>query len=178
MPFTRRNAAKLLAGWAVLGALPRVASAQVGRGGTPASFHFSFNFVGAPDTEAVAFQEVSGDSLELDFEVQSEGDKSRFVHVLPKGVKHPNLVLKRGIAARDSEVVNWCQTALDSDLSAPIMTRDLQVSLIDAEGLVLRVWKFHKAWPVKWQASLIAPDHHEIAIETVSLAYVTLLRSQ
>ncbi len=46
-----------------------------------------------------AFQEVGGLEAEIEVETVVEGGENRFVHRLPKPVKHPNLSLKRGLAS-------------------------------------------------------------------------------
>lgn len=172
MPLTRRTAARILAGGVLVGAMPRDASAQIGQDGAlPVGFYFSFSFVDAPDTVAAAFQEFGGISSNADAKVEGEDGENRFTHTLPKGAKLADLVLKQGVAARDSEIVKWCQAALESDVSAAIMPRDIHISLRNSDGHASATWQVHKAWPVSWRISGTAPDSNEIAIETLSLRY-------
>jgi phage tail-like protein len=70
----------------------------------PTAFHFVLR-VGSGLTPAV-FQEVSGISAEMEPESVNEGGDNRFVHQLPKAVKHTRLTLKRGSVAVDSELVH------------------------------------------------------------------------
>lgn len=174
---TRRNAVGLLAGSGVLGALPGIASAQVAQGAAAAvSFDFRVNFVDAPPADALAFQEVSGISVQAG-EPVGEGGENRFVHSTPQRPKYENLVLRRGITSLDSPFVKWCQAALEGNPGDPIAPRDVHVSLDDAGGSAIRVWQFSSAWPVKWQVSSLAGDGGEIAIEAVELAYAYFRRA-
>ena len=50
----------------------------------------------------------------MDVETVTEGGENRFVRQLPKGTKHSNLSLKRGIASMDSPLVIWCKATLES----------------------------------------------------------------
>ena len=69
----------------------------------PSAFYFKVVFgttLGLTDT---SFQEVSGIGAEVEVETVSEGGENRYQHKLPKGIKHPNLELKRGIASMASQ---------------------------------------------------------------------------
>lgn len=179
MLFTRRNAAKWLGGGAALSILPGIARAQdIRNGASQVAFYFSVNFAGALDTDAVAFMEVGGISAEMGVIIEDEGGENRFVRALPRGVKNPTLVLTRGVAAIDSAFVKWCKSVLESDqLAAPIVTRDINVSLLDNNGAALRSWQFRDAWPAKWQISPIVSDNRDVALERVSLSYARSRRS-
>ena len=105
-----------------------------------------------PRKEDGAFQEVSGLEAEMELETVVEGGENRFVHRLPKPVKHPNLVLKRGIASDSSQLVTWCQSTSSRTTSpGAIAPRDIVVCLRDEEGDPLRSWSIGNAFPVKWQ---------------------------
>ena len=73
----------------------------------PGTFSFSINVTGANADEAAQFQEVSGLEAEIEVETVIEGGENHFVHKLPKSAKHPNLVLKRGIAPKKSMLTTW-----------------------------------------------------------------------
>ena len=66
----------------------------------PSGFHFKVEFIGVDgmntDTEQ-RFQEVSGLSFEVETEPLREGGENRFEYKLPKRIKYPNLILKRGL---------------------------------------------------------------------------------
>jgi phage tail-like protein len=60
----------------------------------PAAFYFTVTFGNGVQVPDASFSEVSGISLEMETEAVVEGGENRFVHQLPKGIKHPNLELK------------------------------------------------------------------------------------
>lgn len=118
-----------------------------------------------------SFQEVTGIGPEIETEDVVEGGENRFVHQLPKAVKHPKLVLKRGIAKMDSPLVGWCISILEGDLSAPIKTKELGVMLLNENGDPLRAWYFANAYPVHWEFDSFNSTKNEVAIETIELTY-------
>ena len=136
----------------------------------PSAFHFKVNFSGARD-EDTSFQEVSGIGSEIDFQETVEGGENRFVHRLPKGVKHPLLSLKRGIAGVNSPLVEWCIAVLEGDFLKPIETQQVKVYLLDETQSPLRGWSFANAYPVKWEIDSLNSTKNEVAIETIDLSY-------
>jgi len=84
------------------------------------AFYFKVAFAATSNSEDTSFQEVSGIGSEMETEDLAEGGENRFSHRLPKSVKHPKLVLKRGIAVMDSPLVVWCQDVLDGAFISPI----------------------------------------------------------
>ena len=143
----------------------------------PVVFHFAVSVDGATANEDGAFQEVSGLEAEIEVETVVEGGENRFAHRLPKAVKHPNLVLKRGIASDSSQLVAWCKGVFENDLAQAIAPRGIVVSLRDSEGDPLRSWSIGNAWPVKWRVEGFGAMKNEIAIESMEFAYNTLKRT-
>jgi phage tail-like protein len=142
----------------------------------PVAFHFTVAVDGAGDDVDAAFQEVSGLEAEMEVESVVEGGENRFVHRLPKAVKHPNLVLKRGVAPSGRGLAQWCAEVLEKDFSAPIKPRGVTVSLCDEDGDPLRTWAIAGAFPVKWSVGGFDAMKNAMAIETIELAYRTLKR--
>ena len=136
----------------------------------PPAFYFKLVFAGAPDGDT-SFQEVSGIGSEIDFQETVEGGENRFVHRLPKGVKHPLLSLKRGIADINSPLVKWCIAVLEGDFVKPIETQEVKVYLLDENHSPLRGWSFANAYPVKWEIDSLNSTKNEVAIETIDLSY-------
>ncbi len=134
------------------------------------AFHFRVEFAHTPGLDA-AFQEVSGIGPEMETEDVAEGGENRFVHRLPKTVKHPRLVLKRGIGAVASPLVKWCKTVLENDFATPVKPTSVLVTLLDENGLPLRVWSFLNAFPVKWEVDAFNSTKNEVAIESIELSY-------
>lgn len=137
----------------------------------PAAFHFSVTFGSNPKDADAAFREVSGIGPEVETETVNEGGQNGFVHVLPKAIKHPRLVLKRGIAASDSRLMKWCQAVLEGGFVKPIEPLLVHVFLLDQEGDPLRCWSVENAWPVKWEVDGFQSTRNEVAMEKIELAY-------
>jgi len=140
----------------------------------PAAFYFRVSGLGK-DT---AFQEVSGIVAEMTTEPYREGGENRFEYALPNGVEHPNLVLKRGIAAVDSTLVTWCKDVLEGALTKPLKARSVYVKLLDEKGDPLRAWSFGQAYPVKWEVEAFSSTKNQVAIESVELAYTYSYRTK
>ena len=84
-------------------------------------------FGGPQETVDTSFMEVSGISSEIDVEQVVEGGENRFVHQLPKGIKHPNLEMKRGIAPMTSPLVKWCKAVMEKDFIESIESKAIRV---------------------------------------------------
>jgi phage tail-like protein len=123
-----------------------------------------------------SFQDVSGIGTQMETESVVEGGENRYVHTLPKSVKHSNLVLKRGIASLTSPLVIWCKATLEAGLAIPVMTQLILVSLLDESGLPLRVWTFENAYPVQWEVDPFNSTKNEVALEKVTLCYTGSMR--
>jgi hypothetical protein len=105
------------------------------------------------------FSEVSGLVVEVETEDYQEGGVNDYVHKLPKGIKYPNLVLKRGITDSD-ELWKWHE----------------DVVLLDSEGNVKRTWTFEDVYPIKWTGPDFKADNSTVAIESLELVHKGLIR--
>ena len=143
----------------------------------PVAFSFEVVLKGANAGGDNAFQEVSGLESEMDVETVHEGGENRFVHRLPKSVKHPNLVLKRGIANGNGGLVEWCREVLEGGLITPIKPIDIDVNLLNEKGEPSVSWSIRSAWPIKWSISSFDAEKNALAIETIELAYNEITRS-
>lgn len=142
----------------------------------PPAFYFSVSFGGASRDADGSFQEVSGIGAELETETVVEGGENRFQYQLPKAVKHPRLVLKRGVASLGSRLVTWCRDVLEGDLMLPLKLRTVHVHLLDEKGEPLRSWSFENAYPVKWDVEPFQSNKSEVALEKIELAYLVSKR--
>ncbi len=135
------------------------------------SFYFKVAISGDSSKTDAAFQEVSGLSKELGVEDVVCGGENRFKYRLPTITTYPNLVLKRGIVIADSPLVEWVQLTLDSGMSKPIKTKNINVILMDEQSQPSMQWNFNKAYPVKWAATDLKSQDNTLLIETIELAY-------
>jgi len=134
------------------------------------AFHFKVIVAGILG-EDTSFQEVRGIGSELDTEEVAEGGENRFVHRLPKIMKHPELELKRGNAKLNSPLVGWCRSVLESDFSSPLAPKTISVYLLDQDGGPIRGWSFANAYPLKWEIDDFKSTKNEVVIETLVLSY-------
>lgn len=140
----------------------------------PVAFHFKVEFpwMGVK----TSFQEVSGIGWQMVTEDVSEGGENRFVHKLPKRVKHQNLVLKGAVAQDDSPLVDWCRSVLEGEFIEAVTTMPVTVMLLDEERCPVRTWSFVDSYPVKWEVAPFVGSKNELAIETIELNYSTATR--
>jgi phage tail-like protein len=133
----------------------------------PAAFYFSITFDGTKNS----FREVSGIAPEMETESVVEGGENRYVLALPKAVKHPKLVLKRGIAPASSPLVRWCKTTLEGGLAIAVAPKLVQLTLLNALGNPLRMWSFANAYPVKMEIEGFNAMRNEVAVEKIEMSY-------
>lgn len=144
----------------------------------PVAFHFSVYFAGSsPSIPDAAFSEVSGLETGMELEPVVEGGENRFVHQLPKPIKQGRLVLKRGLADTSSGLVTWCKDTLERGLAARIEPRAMIIKLLDETGSPVASWVFGGVFPVKWSVGSLDAMKNDIAIETIELSYLTLVRN-
>lgn len=141
------------------------------RGYPPPAFYFAVSIGNGSKIDDTAFSEVSGISSEFETEAVVEGGENRFVHQLPKQVKHGQLELKRGIARMSSPLAAWCKKTLEGEFAKMIELQTVIVKLTGANGQVLRVWQFNDAYPIKWSVDPFSSTKNEVAVEKISLAY-------
>ena len=137
----------------------------------PSAFYFKVVFAATLGMTDTSFQEVTGITSQIETVPVVEGGENRYVHKLPKGVSHPNLVLKRGIAEMDSPLVVWCRSILEGDFVAPIVPMPLLVMLMNENKVPIRTWSFANTYPVKWEVDSFNSTKNQVAIETIELSY-------
>lgn len=137
----------------------------------PPAFHFKVVFSATRGRFDTSFQEVSGIGSELETEDVVEGGENRYVHRLPTKVKHPKLVLKRGIAEINSPLVRWCRSIFEGDFIEPIAPKPVLVFLLNEQRVPIRAWFFANAYPVGWEMESLNSTKNEVAIEKIELSY-------
>ncbi len=142
----------------------------------PVAFCFELN-IGGISGDA-AFKEASGLEMEMTTEEVACGGENRFKYRLPGVMKFNNLVLKRGLIAKDSQLSSWFENLFKSGLNSLVKPKDIELSLLgidqdddEKERTVLSKWSFVNAYPVKWRASEFDSMKNELVIETIEFAY-------
>ena len=143
------------------------------------AFHFKVVFSGTGGTwEDTAFKDVSEFGAKVETETISEGGESGEKYIVPKGVKYKNLVLKRGIAGSDSELVQWCKSVIEGNFNTPISLMQISLQLLDEAHEPVRVWTFYDAYPVSWDIEAFSAMENKVAIEKIEFCYHSMKREQ
>jgi phage tail-like protein len=125
------------------------------------------------DVELGRFMECKGLVVELEIEEIQEGGENQFVHKLPKGLKWPNITLKRGVT-ETNDLFEWMEESSGIKFSANgsrLRRRTGRVSLVNAAGETLRTWEFDGAIPVKWTGPEFNASTNAVATETLEIAH-------
>jgi phage tail-like protein len=133
----------------------------------PVGFYFGLSFNGID----AAFQEVSGISKELAVEEVACGGQNNFKYKLPTVTTSQNLVLKRALVPKGSQLVAWCKSCIDQSFATPITPMDVSVSLFNTDSTLCMMWTFYAAYPVKYAISDLKSQEDGLAIESIELAY-------
>lgn len=150
-------------------------SSQQGRNEPLIGFNFQVSFAATPQTAQPGadsfFSRVSGIGGRREVELFREGGVNDRVYRLPKGMVYDNLILERGLLARDSELATWCFQNLTMPTSG-VEPRAVVVSLLDYDSQTqTMVWAFYDCIPVRWSVSAFRADASILAIETLELSY-------
>ena len=135
----------------------------------PAKQELSYNAIWFKLTidhrEVGYFSEVSGLSAEIEVMSFNEGGRNDFVHKLPTRMKHPNLVLKRGVT-RTKDMEDWF---LDSWMGP--RRKAVSLTMINEAGQPVRGWSFAQAYPVKWTGPNFNSGQATSAVEAIEVAH-------
>lgn len=112
------------------------------------------------------FTEVSGLQAETELMEVAEGGVNGYVHQLPKRIKYPPLVFKRGIT-NSSELWDWYASAS----IGKITRKSGSVILHNQAGKELCRWNFFESYPVKWSGPDLNASSNGVAIETLQLVH-------
>ena len=132
----------------------------------PTAFYFHIRFLDVEDMES-SFQEVTGLNVNVGAAEFEEGGDNQFIHNTPTPPNYENLVLKRCLMY-NSKFDQWCRNALEDFNFDP---RDMQLSLIGANGEIQASWLIAGAFPIAWELSSLNNTDSHLAIETLTLKY-------
>ena len=111
------------------------------------------------------FTEVSGLSSELEVMTYNEGGKNDGVHKLPTRMKHPNLVLKRGVTT-----VKDLQAWLEDSFQGPTR-KEITLTMYNQQLEKVRTWSFKNAYPVKWTGPSFNAAQNTVATEAIEIVH-------
>lgn len=118
------------------------------------------------------FSEITGLDSEIEVESFTEGGKNNGMHYFPTAVRHPRLVLKRGIV--DYEMYSWFAEVVRSirfrETAAPAR-KPITVSVPDDDGNEAVRWDFVDCLPVKWTGPSLNTSSSSVAVETIEFVY-------
>ncbi|HEV3412115.1 MAG TPA: phage tail protein [Puia sp.] len=130
-------------------------------------FHFLVTFELSPIPIDMTFQEVSGLSVEAQYDPYKSGGQNGFEYRLPVRPKYSDLVLKRGYPLV-SGISAWMIDAFENYNYQPT---NLVIALLDEEHIPVSSWYVINALPVKWDLSSFNAEESRLAIETMTLRY-------
>jgi phage tail-like protein len=111
------------------------------------------------------FTEVSGLASEIEVMTFNEGGKNDGVHKLPTRMKHPNLVLKRGVTAV-KDLQQWAQESFMGP-----ERKEITLTMYNEQLEKIRIWSFKNAYPVKWTGPSFNAGQNAVATETIEIAH-------
>ena len=116
------------------------------------------------------FTEVSGLSIQTEYDTIKEGGENNFEHRLPKGTKSSDITLKRGLI--DSILLDWYSDVINGTIER----KNGSIILCDRfnckdESHRFVEWQFYEAYPVKWEGAAFNASSNTIASETLVLTH-------
>ena len=111
------------------------------------------------------YTEVSGLSAEIETLTYNEGGRNDFVHKLPTRMKHPNLVLKRGVTGV-KDLQQWC---LESFMGPD--RKEITLTMYNQQLQKVRTWSFKNAYPVKWTGPQFNASQNTVATEAIEIVH-------
>ena len=117
------------------------------------------------ETPTGYYTEVSGLTAEIETMSYNEGGRNDAVHKLPTRMKHPNLVLKRGVTTV-KDLQEWL---LDSFMGPD--RKEITLTMYNQQIETVRVWSFKNAYPVKWTGPTFNAAQSTLATESIEIVH-------
>jgi len=137
--------------------------------GVTAGVFGAFRFLVELDGVAVAgFSEVQGLEAETEMEEYREGGVNGYVHRMPKGIRHPRIVMRRGMTA-SAALWEWYDNHAQGAIARA--RKNGSIILYKPDGEELCRWNFTEAYPVKWSGPSLNAMSSDTAIESVELVH-------
>ncbi|MEP7120322.1 MAG: phage tail protein [Byssovorax sp.] len=128
------------------------------------TFHFTVEWSG----RRIGFSEVTGLTQENKPIEYRDGSFPEYSSIKMPGMRtFSNIVLKRGVVARDNDFFQWLSTVKMNTVER----RNLVISLRNEDLQPVMVWNVSNAFPVKVEGPQLKASANEVAIETIELAH-------
>ena len=111
------------------------------------------------------YTEVSGLTAEIEVMSYNEGGRNDSVHKLPTRMKHPNLVLKRGVTT-----VKDLQAWMEDSFMGPTR-KEITLTMYNQRLEKVRTWSFKNAYPVKWTGPNFNSAQNTLATEALEIVH-------
>lgn len=123
---------------------------------------------------SVSFAEVSGLDTETQVIEYRHGDSPVFSPIkMPGLAKVGNVTLRKGIFVNDNRFWDWYREIKMNTISR----RTVVINLLNENGEPKMTWTLNQAWPTKIIGTDLESQANEVAIETLEVAYETLVVS-
>lgn len=124
------------------------------------------------DDTSVSFQEVDGLDSETQVIEYRHGNNPSFYPIKMPGLgRVGNVTLRKGIFVNDKKFWDWYGEIKMNT----IKRRTVVISLLDQDAAPKMTWTLNNAWPTKVTGTDLKSEGNEVAVETVEVAYETLL---
>ena len=134
-------------------------------------FYFS---VQLGDGLTANFQEVSGMEQETPIAEYRHGNTPSPAPVkMPAASHSSNVTLRKGIFANDTKFWTWYNEIKMNTVAR----RSMAIALLDETGAPKTTWTLSNACPTKINTTDLKTDGNEIAVESLEIAYETLVVS-
>jgi len=135
-------------------------------------FRFEVDF--GTEWTGIAFQEVSGLEMETQVIEYRHSDSPLFSAIKMPGItKYGNVTMKRGVFVNDTAFWNWMTAIKMNTISRKTVT----IKLLDESGAVTMQWILNNAWPTKITSTDLKSEGNEVAVESLEIAFETLVVS-
>lgn len=131
-------------------------------------FYFSVQIGGA----TVRVQQVSGLDTETTPIEYRHGDSPSFYPIKMPGLgKVGNVTLRKGIFVNDTKFWEW----YDQIKLNTVARQTVVINLLDENANPKMRWTLNNAWPTKITGTDLKSDGNEVAVESLEIAYETLV---
>ena len=114
-----------------------------------------------------SFTSCSGLGATRETKEVEEGGINDHVYIVPGRLKYDKLTLKRGVTY-STALWDWFH---EGYLDGKVKRRNMTIYLYGVNGIALKQWHIHKAFPVKWSGNDLRADSQEVAVETVEFVH-------